>query len=314
MSQPIASRPKASSKLELIKRDFRVNKGIYLILAPVLLYFIIFNYLPMFGIVIAFQDFVPRKGVFGSDWVGLSNFLDFFKSVFFGRLLRNTFLMSFYDLLWGFPMPIILALLLNEIKNGLFKRSVQTLSYMPYFISTVVIAKMISDFTQSNGAITDLLVFFGGNRVNMLGESNFFRSIFVGSNIWQGIGFGSIIYLAALSGVDQELYEAAVLDGANRWKQTVHITMPGIAPTIIIMLILRIGTLLYVGFDKIILLYGPSTYETADVISSFVFRKGLIEANYGYSAAVGLFNSVVNLALLITANKISRRYSETSLF
>ncbi|MDR2749974.1 MAG: ABC transporter permease subunit [Clostridiales bacterium] len=314
MSQPIASRPKASSKLELIKRDFRVNKGIYLILAPVLLYFIIFNYLPMFGIVIAFQDFVPRKGVFGSDWVGLSNFLDFFKSVYFGRLLRNTFLMSFYDLLWGFPMPIILALLLNEIKNGLFKRSVQTLSYMPYFISTVVIAKMISDFTQSNGAITDLLVFFGGNRVNMLGESNFFRSIFVGSNIWQGIGFGSIIYLAALSGVDQELYEAAVLDGANRWKQTVHITMPGIAPTIIIMLILRIGTLLYVGFDKIILLYGPSTYETADVISSFVFRKGLIEANYGYSAAVGLFNSVVNLALLITANKISRRYSETSLF
>jgi len=264
--------------------------------------------------VMAFQNFTPKGGIFGSPWVGLKHFADFFGSTYFGRLMRNTVMISVLDLLWGFPAPILFALLLNELRGKVFKRTVQTISYMPYFISMVIICGIIADFTSSEGVITDLFVALGGERKNLLGQAGNFRTIYVASNIWQSVGFSSIIYLATLSSVDQELYEAAALDGAGRLRQVWHVTLPGIASTIIIMLILRMGSMLAVGYEKIILLYSPATYETADVISSYVYRKGLQEFNYGYSTAVGFFNSVINTALLVITNAISRKYSETSLF
>lgn len=297
-----------------IRSDFKRNKMVYFLMLPVLVYFIIFNYIPMVGVVMGFQQFSPRGGIFGSPWVGLKHFKDFFTSVYFFRLLKNTFLLSLYDLLWGFPAPIILALLLNEIKNKAFKKTIQTISYLPYFISLVVICGIVADFTTSDGVITELLVALGGKRENLLGQAKYFRTIYIGSNIWQSAGFGSIIYLAALSSVDQELYDAAIIDGAGRLRQTWHITLPGIVSTIIILLIIRVGTIFAVGSEKIILLYSPVTYETADIISSYVYRKGLQEFNYGYSTAVNLFNSLINTTFLLITNKISKTYSETSLF
>lgn len=301
-------------KLAAIKHDLRMNWQIYVFAIPIVAYFFVFNYMPMGGIVMAFQNFNPKLGYFRSPWVGLKNFTDFFGSYYFTRLIRNTFLLSFLNLCFAFPAPILFALLLNEINAKYFKKTVQTMSYLPHFISMVVICGLIKDFTDSSGVITQIVVALGGKQRNLLSDPNLFRTIYVGSDIWQGIGFSSIIYLAALSGVDQELYEAAVIDGAGRLKQTWHITLPGIAPTIIIMLIMRMGSLFSVGFEKIILLYNPMTYETADVISSFTYRKGLLEANYGYSTAVGLFNSVINFSMLLIANFISRKFSETSLF
>lgn len=302
-------------RLKDIKRDFVRNRSAYLLALPVLAYFIIFNYIPMAGLVLSFQKFTPKAGVFLSEWVGLKNFINFFGSYYFERLLANTFFLSFFDLLFNFPAPIILALLLNEVGNKYFKKVVQTISYMPYFISMVVMAGIVLDFVAHDGVITRTLAKLGiVEEQNLLSISKYFRTIYVATGMWQGLGYGSIIYLAALSGVDQELYEAARIDGAGRWKQTIHVTIPGISATIIIMLILRIGQLLAVGMDKIILLYNPLIYEKADVISTFVYRKGLMESDYGYATAVGLFNSVINFLLLTIANTVSRKFSETSLF
>ena len=302
-------------RLKDIKRDFTRNWTAYLLAVPVLAFFIIFSYIPMAGIVLSFEKFTPKAGVFLSEWIGLKNFINFFGSYYFWRLLRNTFLLSFFDLLFNFPAPIIFALLLNEVENKIFKKVVQTISYMPYFISMVVLAGIVIDFVASDGVITNALAKVGiVEQKNLLSISKYFRAVYIGSGMWQMLGYGSIIYLAALSGVDQELYEAARIDGAGRWRQTWHITIPGIASTIIIMLILRLGQLLSVGMDKILLLYNPLIYETADVISTFVYRKGIQESDYGYSTAVGLFNSVINFLFLLGANTISRKFSETSLF
>ncbi len=294
--------------------DVKRNKGLYIILIPVLLYFAIFAYLPMFGLVMAFENYTPKGGFLGSQFVGFKHFADFFGSVYFGRLIRNTLLISILNLVVGFPAPIIFALLLNEVSNKFFKKTVQTVSYLPYFISLVIVCGLVADFTASDGPITELIVALGGKRMNYLGQPEYFRSIYVLSDLWQGIGFSSIIYLAALAGIDQELYEAAQIDGAGHISRLIHITLPGISSTIITLLILRMGTMFAVGYEKIILLYSNNTFETADVISSYVYRKGLLEQNYSYSAAVGLFNSVINTALLIVSNKISKKYSETSLF
>lgn len=294
--------------------DVKRNAGLYIILIPVLAYFFIFAYLPMGGIIMAFEQYTPRGGFLHSQWVGLKHFQDFFGSVYFGRLLKNTLAISVLNLIFGFPAPIIFALLLNEVGNKVFKKGLQTVSYLPYFISLVIVCGLVADFTGSDGPITELIVALGGERKNYLGQPEYFRPIYILSDMWQGIGFSSIIYLAALSGIDQELYEAAGLDGANRWRQMIHVTLPGILPTIITLLILRLGTMLAVGYEKIILLYSTNTYETADVISSYVYRKGLQEFNYSYSAAVGLFNSVINMILLIISNKLSKKYTETALF
>lgn len=295
-------------------RDIKRNPGLYIIMIPVLAYFIIFAYVPMFGIVMAFQNYTPKGGFFHSEFVGLKHFIDFFGSVYFGRTITNTLAISVLNLVFGFPIPIIFALMLNEVGNKYFKKTIQTVSYLPYFISVVVVAGLISDFTASDGLVTELIVALGGERMNYLGQAQFFRPIYILSDMWQGIGFNSIIYLAALSGIDQELYEAAALDGAGRWRQTLHVTLPGIASTVIILLILRMGSMFSVGYEKIILLYNTNTYETADVISSYVYRMGLQNMNYSYSAAVGLFNSVINTALLVISNKISAKFSSTSLF
>lgn len=269
----------------------------------------------MGGLVIAFENFRPAKGIFGSDFVGLKNFMDFFHSIYFGRILRNTLVLSALSLLICFPLPIVFALLLNEVQNLRFKKSVQTITYMPYFISLVVLAGIIIDFTSSDGLVGGTLMsLITGSKVNLLSDAKYFRGIMIVSELWQGLGYSSIIYVATLSSVDQELYEAAAIDGAGRWKQTIHITLPGLSPTIIIMLILKCGSLLAIGAEKIILLYNANIYETADVISTFVYRKGLQEFNYGYSTAVGMFNSVINFALILITNKLAKKFSDTSLF
>lgn len=302
------------SLLRAIRKDYRKNKWLILMALPVVAWYILFHYVPMYGVIIAFKQFSPIKGIWGSEWIGLKHFYDFFNSVSAWRVIRNTLLINFYQLIFGFPAPIILALLMNEIKNKLFKKTIQTITYLPHFVSTVVICGMIIDFFAKNGLINDLIASFGGPRTLFLVEAGWFRSIYVGTGIWQGVGWGSIIYLAALTAIDTELYEAVTIDGAGRWKQFVHITLPGIAPTIVILLIMNIGRMMSEGFEKIILLYNPSTYETADIISSYVYRRGLVEANYGFSAAVGLFNTLVNLILIVAANYTSRKVNETSLW
>ena len=285
-------------------------------LIPVMLYFVLFQYKPMYGAIIAFKDFNAFVGVWDSKWVGFKHFQQFFESYYFWRLLRNTVLLSLYQLIFAFPAAIILALLLNEVRNQVFKKFVQSVSYLPHFISLVVVCGMLIDFLQPDGIINILLLKAGfiDTPINFLILPEWFRTIFVASGIWQGIGWSSIIFLAALAGINPSLYEAAFVDGAGRWKQMLHITLPGIMPTIIILLILNIGSFMAIGSDKIILLYNPATYETADVIGSFVFRRGIMEANYSFTAAVGLFNSVINLILLVTINQVAKKKAESSLW
>lgn len=300
--------------LPSIRKDFKQNKILFLMVLPLVLFYIIFHYMPMGGLIMAFQNYKPKLGLWGSPFVGLQNFKDFFSSVYFGRVVGNTLAISLLDLLITFPVTILFALLLNEITSNRFKRTIQTISYMPYFISIVVVAGIIVDFCNSRGAIAQIVSLFTGETKNLLGVPDYWRPIYIISGMWQGIGFGSIIYIAAIAGVDQELYEAAALDGAGRLRQTLYVTLPGISTTIVIMLILKIGGMLSVGYEKTILLYNPQVYETADIISSFVYRKGLLEFNYGYSTAVGMFNSVINFILLITANSISKKVTDYGLF
>ncbi|OLC56517.1 MAG: sugar ABC transporter permease [Chloroflexi bacterium 13_1_40CM_4_68_4] len=293
-------------------KDLRRNKHIYLMLLPVLLYYLVFHYGPMYGAVIAFEDFNPVKGVFGSKWVGLQNFQDFFSSVYFGRLMFNTLAISVLEIVFGFPAPIILALLINELRWNPFKRLVQSVTYLPHFISLVVVVGMLFDFFARDGLTNQLLSL--GDPIAFMQDPNWFRQLFVVSGIWQHVGWGSIVYLAAIATIDPTLYEAAKVDGANRFQQIWHITLPGILATIVILLVLRIGAVMSVGYEKIILMYNPLTYETADVISTYVFRRGVLQADFGFSAAVGLFNSVINLVLLYTANRVSRRLTQSSLW
>jgi len=299
---------------QTIRKDFQRNGSLYLLVLPVIVFYALFCYKPMYGALIAFKDFSPGRGFSGSPWVGLIHFKRFFDSPYFFRLLRNTFLLSFFNLLFGFPAPIILALLLNEVRHSLYKRTIQTITYLPHFISIIVIAGMITDFSLTNGLFNTIITFFGGAAKPLLQQPGLYRTIYVSSEIWQGIGWGTIIYLSALSGVDPQLYEAAMIDGAGRFKQLIHVTLPSITPTIIILLILRIGQLLSVGYEKTLLLYNPATYETADIISTYVYRVGLLEQNWSYSTAIGLFNSAINFSLLIIANRLSRQLSETSLW
>ena len=302
------------TRRQRVAKDLRSNKYVYLMMIPVLAFLIVFSYVPMYGIIIAFKDFVPTEGIFGSEWVGFEHFKNFFNSPFFGRLMRNTLLLSVYDLIFAFPASIIFALLLNELRGRRYKRVVQTISYMPNFISMVVIASLVITFTSDTGPISAMIQAFGGKPVNLLAEPGYFPAIYVISGIWQGVGFGSIIYLAAISNVDQELYEAAVMDGANRFKQALHVTLPSIAPTIIILLILRLGGLLNVGYEKILLLSNGNNMEVADVISTYVYRTGIALGDYSYSTAIGLFNNIINFALLIIVNRVSRRATDISLW
>ena len=296
------------------KADIRRNYPLYLMLLPVMVYYIIFYYKPMYGALIAFKDYQPTLGVSGSPWVGLKHFTNFFSNPDFIRILRNTLTVSCSTIIFGFPAPIILALLFNELRSQKFKSIAQTISYLPHFISLVVVCGLVKSFVSPNGIIYDLVVALGGQKTALLNRQEMYVPIYVLSGIWQEVGWGSIIYLAALSGIDQELYEAARIDGANKWKQVLNVTIPGILPTIIIMLILKLGSLLSVGYEKTILLYNPLIYETSDIISSYVYRVGIGQQSWSYSSAVGLLNSVVNFIIIMTANKISAKYSETSLW
>ncbi len=297
-----------------LKNDIFSNPELYLMIVPVLLFYLIFHYIPMYGVSIAFKDYTPGLGMMGSPWVGIEHFKSFLSDVYFFRILKNTFVISMTSILFGFPAPIILALLINEIKSKYFAKGVQTITYMPHFISLVVICSMIKEFVADNGIITQLATMLGYDGKTMLSKPGLFIPIYVMSGIWQEIGWGSIIYLAALSGVDESLYEAAVIDGAGRWKQMLHVTLPSILPTIVILFIMRMGTVLSVGYEKIILLYNPGIYETSDVISTYVYRKGLQDFAWSYSTAVGLFNSAINVILLILTNNISKKLSGTALW
>lgn len=281
---------------------------------PVLIFFILFHYKPMYGAIIAFKDYTPALGIAESPWVGLENFSRFFSSVYLGRLIRNTILLSVYSLIFGFPAPIILALLLNEVRSKKFKGLTQTVTYLPHFISMIVVTGMLVDFSMTSGLFNDIIELFGGERSPLLQNPDLYRTIYVASGIWQEAGWGSIIYLSALSGVDSQLYEAAQIDGAGKWKQLLNVTLPGIMPTIVIMFILKMGTLMNMGYEKTILLYNPATYETADIISSYIYRIGLLDQDWSYSTAIGLFNSVINFALLLITNKLARKCGETSLW
>lgn len=296
------------------KKNWRKNKLKYLMILPIIIYFLIFSYKPMYGIIIAFKDYKPHLGIMESSWVGLYNFKRFFTDPNAFRIIKNTFVISLMTLIFGFPAPIILALLINEIKNKIFKRTIQTITYMPYFISLVVMCSLVKVFTQSDGLFNDVLVNFGFARTNLLASKSFFIPIYVTSGIWQNIGWNSIIYLAALSGIDQEQYEAAKIDGAGRFQQMWYITLPGIRSTIIILLILRMGGLLSVGFEKVLLLYSPSTYQVADVISTYVYRMGILNADFSYSTAIGLFNNIVNITLLLIANGIAKKTTNSGLY
>ncbi|MBO9608094.1 MAG: sugar ABC transporter permease [Paenibacillaceae bacterium] len=300
--------------LTILRKDFAKYKYLYLMVAPLVVYYVVFHYMPIYGAVIAFQDFNPGLGISGSKWVGFQHFTDFINSYYFWRLVKNTFLLSFYSLIFGFPAPIILALLINELRRDLYKRFVQTVTYLPHFISTVVICGMVIDMTNSDGLINDIVVLFGGERSTMTTNPDLFRTIYISSGIWTELGWGTIIYLAALSTVNPHLYEAAEMDGAGRFKKMFHITLPTIAPVIVILLILHMGRLLSVGWEKVMLLYNPLVYDTADVISTYVYRRGLEQADYSYSTAIGLFNALINFILLVAANKISQKTNETSLW
>ena len=287
---------------------------IYLMLLPVLAYYIIFQYGPIYGIQIAFKKFSFSLGIHGSKYVGLQYFQEFFESIYFPRLMRNTILLSLYSFLLGFPAPIILALLFNEVKKSRFLTVVQTSTYLPHFISLVVVCSLVKNFVAPNGLITTFLTVFGHEVHNYILDEKAYRTIYVVSDIWQTAGWGSIIYFAALAAIDPSLYEVAKLDGAGRIRQILSVTLPGIMPTVIIMLILRIGHLMDLGFEKTLLLYNPSTYETSDIISSYVYRKGLEEMNYSYSTAVDFFNAVINVGLIVSVNQLSKRVTNTSLF
>jgi putative aldouronate transport system permease protein len=298
----------------MVKTDWKKHYPIYLMVIPVVVFYIVWSYLPMYGIQIAFRDFSPRRGISGSEWVGLTNFTTFFDSVFAWRVIRNTFLLSFYNMVWGFPVPIIFALMLNEVRNILFKRTVQTITYMPFFISLVVVCGIFINFSTTTGVFGQVQMWMGRNPINLFGDPALFRTMFNITEIWQSFGFGSIIFLAALSAVSPELYEAAKIDGASRLRQIWHISVPGILPTITILLVLRIGSLMSVSFERALLLQNAMTMEVADVISTFVYRRGLINFDFGLATAAGLFNSVINFGFLLAANKFANKITGTGLW
>lgn len=305
----------AESRLSKIVYHLRREWQIYLMLLPTIIWFIVFLYKPMYGLQIAFKDYSIFRGVDGSPWIGWEHFEFLFNNDQFIRAFWNTIILSSLNLLFGFPAPIILALLFNEILHATYKKTAQTIVYLPHFISSVIIAGIvITAFSPSVGIFNTILGWFGVDSIYFLTKPEWFRPIFVGTGIWQEAGFGSIVFLAAIAGVNPSLYESAVVDGANRWQMMWKITIPSILPTILIMLIIRIGNVMEVSFELIILLYQPATYSTADVVNTFVYRQGIQSGQYDFAAAAGLFNAVVAFVLVMIANTLSKRYSRTSLW
>ncbi len=305
---------KTKNKSTIFYEMYR-SRYLLLLFLPCLIYYILFRYVPMWGILISFKDFKPFIGFAGSRWVGLMHFRSFFASPDAWRVIRNTVQLGVYSLIWGFPFPILFALLLNEITQLKYKKVAQTVSYMPHFLSAVVVSGMILTFLSPiRGIINQMIGTFGVEPINFMSQAKYFRTVYVVSDIWQEVGWGAIIYIAAITNVDAQLYEAAMIDGASKWRQICSITLPCIAPTIATMLILRTGAILEVGLEKILLLQNPAIYESADVIATYVYRQGIVSGNMSYASAVGLFSALANLALLLTTNFLSKKFSETSLF
>ena len=298
-----------------IKRSFRKYWDLYLILIPVVAYFVLFKFLPMYGLQIAFRDYKPRRGFWGSDWVGLKHFIRFFSTYTCWQIISNTLVLSLLTLLFTFPLPILLALILNEMRDGLYKKTAQTITYAPHFLSTVVVVGMITAFcSPSTGIVNTLIKAFGGKSIYFMAKAEWFRPLYVISEIWTNTGWDSIIFLSALSSVDMQMYEAARIDGASRMKMLRYITLPSIMPTIAIMLILHCGRVMSIGFEKVFLLQTDLNIGVSEVISTFVYQQGIRSAQTSYATAVGLMNSVVNFILVITVNTISKRVSEVSLW
>ena len=298
-----------------LAKNIRKNWILYVMILPVVIYYAVFSYTPMYGVLLAFKNYRVKFGIWDSPWVGFDHFKRFFSSYNFANLLKNTLGISVYSLVVGFPIPIIFALMLNYIKNRFLKKTVQMVSYAPYFISTVVICGMITIFMNPDtGIFNSILNCFGLESVNFLAKPEWFKSIYVWTGVWQGMGWSSIIYISALSGVDYEMHEAAIVDGATKVQRIIHIDLPCIKPTIVMMLILQMGSLMSVGFEKVFLLQNTLNKSAASVISTYVYEVGLINSDYGYSTAVGLFNSVINMILLIAANKICKKITDESLF
>ena len=297
-----------------IALDLQRHKWKYILMIPILIYLILFCYKPMYGLIIAFKNYKPALGFAGSKWVGLKYFKKFFGDYYFFRILRNTFLISLYSILWGFPAPILLALMLNELRGERFKRTVQTVTYIPHFISMVVICSIIRQFCLSDGVFNDIGAFFGAQRTALLQKPAYFRTIYVASGIWQEIGWSSIIYLAALTNVDPQLMEAAVVDGANRFQRVWNVSLPALMPTISIQLIFSISGIMSASTEKTLLLYNEATYEVGDVIGTYVYREGILGGAFEYTTAIGLLMSIVSLVLITLANYGSRLFSENSLW
>lgn len=299
-------------------RDLKRDRFIYLLILPGLLWYLIFCYLPMFGIVIAFEDYKPFwgiEGIFTSDWVGLKHFLKFFKSVYCLRLIRNTLLLSVYSLIWSFPFSILLALLINELRERHFKKAVQTVSYLPHFLSAVIVCGMIRTLTSVDGGLVNAIITaLGHEAIPFLGQPEWFRTIYTVSEVWQSVGWDSIVFIAAMTGIDKELYEAAMVDGAGVFRRMWSITIPGIMPVITIMLILRVGTVLNLGYEKVLLLYSAQIYSTADIISTYVYREGVVNQNYSFAAAVNLFTSVISLILVLGTNKLTKKLGQEGIW
>jgi putative aldouronate transport system permease protein len=305
------------NKISIVRHSniIRKNWDLYLLMFPVVVYFIIFKYAPMYGVQIAFKDFIATKGIWGSPVVGLKHFMRFFRSYHFESLIKNTVGISVYQLLVGFPIPIILALMMNEVKNQKFKKTVQTVTYAPHFLSTVVLVGMMTSMlSPRSGVINKLIKSSGMEPIYFMAEPEWFKSLYVWSGIWQNAGWNSVIYMAALSGIDIQLYEAAIVDGATKRQRMFHVTIPGILPTAITLLILNTGKIMSVGFEKVFLMQNGLNLTSSEVISTYVYKVGLVGAEYSFSTAVGLFNSIINFILLIVVNRISRKTTETSLW
>lgn len=315
MEKKMLNKSNRSTTMKISRQNFIKYKYLYLMLLPGILYIIIFHYVPMFGLVISFEDYKIFKGISGSPWVGLGNFQTLFSSAKFYLVMRNTFLISIYKIIIGFPMPILVAILINEVRNKFFMKSMQTVIYLPHFISWIVASGLVISFlSPTDGFINNIIRFFGGAPIFFMGSSEYFRGILVVSDIWKEVGWGAIIYLAALAGVPMELNEAAIIDGANKIKRIVYVTLPYIVPTIIILLLLRIGGVLNAGFDQVFAMYNSAVYDVGDIIDTYVYRVGIIETKYGFSAAVGLFKSLLTVTFLLTANWIAKRADQESLF
>ncbi len=295
-------------------KQIKRSKYLYLIFLLPFIYYIVFHYAPMYGVIVAFKNYNIVKGIWSSPWAGLKHFKKFATDPYFWNVVRNTFLMSLYNIAWGFPVPILLAILLNEVTHSKYKRVIQSISYLPHFISTVVLCGMLVNLLSTDGLLNQLIVNFGGKPIQFLMYPEYFRTIYVSSSVWQSAGWTSIIYLAALTGIDPQILDAATIDGANRVQRIRHVTIPAILPTISTMLIMNLGRMMNLGYEKVLLLYNGSTYETADIISTYVYRRGILGNSISYATPVGLFQSVIGIVLLVMANKVSKKLSETSLW